>query len=215
MGTLRRLVAAFEEGFFPGRRLRRRLRKAPLSALATLEENRFARIVGVVRPFERRLLEAPLSEKLCVYYSVKVVSASGPMRNAAHTEIGGEHEGMRFQLDDGTATAVIDPAHAQIDTAFDYETVSKSALDADDTQRAMLARLELRHPDLWQTDRVLYREAVLEADEQIAVYGAATREPDPDAAPTGTYRDGRPLRLRFSGTARFPLMISDDPRTMY
>lgn len=214
MGTLHRLVAAFEEGFFPGRRLRRRLRRAPRAELATLPENTFARITGMVRPFDSRLLEAPLSGRLCVYYAVKVMSAYGPARSQSLTEIGGEHEGMSFQLDDGTARAVIDPAHARIDAAFDFETESKGAFDADEKQRTMLARLELGRRDWWKTDRVLYREAVLEADELIALYGAATREPDPDAAPTGMYRDGGPLRLRFTGTAKYPLVISDDPRTL-
>jgi hypothetical protein len=214
MGTLRRLVAAFEEGFFPGRRLRRRLRKAPRAELGTLEENTFARITGMVRPFDKRLLEAPLSGRLCVYYAVQVISAYGSRRREAHTEIGAEQEGMSFQLEDDTATAVIDPDHARIDAAFDFESESKGAFDADERQRALLLRLQLTRRDWWNTDRLLYREAVIEADERIALFGAAMREPDPDAAPTGMYRDGRPQRLRFTGTAKYPLVISDDPRTL-
>ena len=214
MGTFARLLAAFEEGFFPGRHLRRKLRKAPRAELATLPENTFARITGMVRPFDKRLLEAPLSGRLCVYYAVEVISAYGAKTRELRTEIGAEHEGTSFQLDDDTAIAVINPAHARIDAAFDFVSESKAAFDADERQRALLERLDLVRRDWWNTDRLYYREAVLEADEQIALFGAAISEPDPDAAPTGMYRDGRPQRLRFTGTAKYPLVISDDPRTV-
>lgn len=214
MGTLRRLVDALEEGFFPGRALRRRLRTAPRAELATLPENTFARITGIVRPFGKRLLEAPLSGRLCVYYAVKVMSVQGSRSGELSTEIASEHEGMSFQLADATEIAVIDPRHARIDATFDFSSESKAAFDADDRQRAVLSRFDLVRRNWWNTNRLVYREAVLEADERIAILGAGMREPDPDAAPTGMYRDRGPQRLRFTGTAKHPLLISDDPETL-
>jgi hypothetical protein len=214
MGTLRRLIRAFEEGFFPGRRLRRRLRNAPRSEIATLDESRFARITGLVRPFEKTLLEAPLSGRLCVYYSIRVLECSGSRRREYQTEIGYEQEGMAFMLEDDTGVAVIDPAHAEISVAPDFECESKAAFDADPRQRALLERHGLVRRSWFSTERLHYTESIIEADERIAILGAGMLEPDLEAAPTGMYRDARPMRMRFTGTAKYPLLISDDPRTL-
>lgn len=61
---------------------------------------------------------------------------------------------------------------------------------------------------------VVCREAILEADERITVMGAGVREADPDKPSTGLYRDGGHTRLRITGTAKYPLLISDDPRSL-
>lgn len=210
MSTLRRLLAAIDEHLFADLRLRRRLRKAPRARLDELEESTFARISGSVRPFRTRLLEAPLSGRHCVYYSITV---SSRLDSDARV-IGSEQEAITFVLEDETARAVIDPAHAKISVAFDFETESKAAFDADPRQRAVLERLWLIKRDWFRTDCLVYREGIIEADEQLAVFGAGVCEPDPEATPTGMYRDSGPLRLRFAGTAKFPLLISDDPRTL-
>lgn len=212
MGTLGRLVTAFREGLFADLRLRRRMRKAPRAELATLDENTFARVTGTVRPMRKRLLEAPLSGRLCVYYSITVIAAREHL--GQRTTIGSEQEAMTFLLEDATGHAVIDPDHARISVAFDYVSESKAAFDADPKQRAILERLRLVRRDWFNTDLLQYREAILEVDETIAVFGAGVREPDPDAARAGMYRDRGPERLRFTGTARYPLLISDDPRTL-
>lgn len=211
MGTLgRRLLAAIGEGLFADMRLRRRMRKAPRAELAALDESMFARVTGTVRPMRKRLLEAPLSGRLCVYYSITVIAAQGHDR----TKIGTEHDAMTFLLEDATARAVIDPDHAQISVGFDFMSESKAAFDAAPRQRAVLERLGLVRRDWFNTEHVQYREAIIEVDETIAVFGAGVREPDPDAAPTGMYRDSGPQRLRFTGTAKYPLLISDDPRAL-
>lgn len=214
MGILRRLVAAFDEGFFPGRRLGKMLRNVPHTKLANVAESTFTRVSGVVRPFEERLLQAPLSQRPCIYYSLRVVSVERSVARAYRTELASEQDGIAFVLEDDTARALIDPVHARVSAAFDYECQSKAAFDADPRQLAVLQRLALIRRDWFNTDRLLFHEAVIEADDRIAVAGVAVREPDPEAAPTGMYRDARPLRLRFTGSARYPLLISDDPRTL-
>ncbi len=210
MGTLGRVFAAIGDSVFADFRLRRRMRKAPRAELASLDESTFARVSGTVRPFTKRLLEAPLSGRLCVYYSIDVLS----VRDHQRTTIGTEQEAMTFLLEDSTARAVIDPDHARISVAFDHVSESKAAFDADDRQRAVLERLGLIKRDWFMTQNLEYREAIIEIEERIAIHGAGVREPDPDAAPTGMYRDGGPQRLRFTGTARYPLLISDDPRAL-
>ncbi len=214
MGRVRRLISAFTEELLADWRVRRQLRNATPAELATLAESSFARITGVVRPFERRLIEAPLSGRHCVYYAIHVISAAGPSPRHSHTEIGTEQEAMTFLLEDSSGRAVIDPDHARFSVAFDHVSESKAAFDADPRQRAVLERLGLVHRDWFGTEHLLYREGVIEIDERISVLGAGVREPDPDAAPTGMYRDSQPLRMRFTGTAKYPLVISDDPRSL-
>ena len=212
MGTLSRLIAAVGDSLFADYRLRRRLRKAPRAELGSLDESTVARITGTVRPMGKRLLEAPLSGRLCVYYSITVVAAREHL--GQRTTIGSEQDAMTFVIEDASGRAVVDPEHAQISVAFDFVSESKAAFDADPQQRATLERMGLVKRDWFNTDLLQYREAILEVDEVIAVYGAGVREPDPDAAPTRMYRDSGPQRLRFTGTARYPLLISDDPRTL-
>jgi len=214
MGRVRRLISAFTEELLADWRVRRQLRNAVPAELAALDDSTFARITGAVRPFEQRLIEAPLSGRHCVYYAIHVISAVGPSPRHGHTEIGTEQEAMTFLLEDATGRAVIDPDHARFSVGFDHVSESKAAFDADPRQRAVLERLRLVHRDWFGTERLLYREGVIEVDELISVLGAGVREPDPTAAPTGMYRDGRPLRMRFTGTAKYPLVISDDPRSL-
>lgn len=213
MGSLGRVFAALTDGLFADVRLRRQMRKAPRADLASLDDNTFARITGTVRPFRKRLLEAPLSGRHCVYYSITVLAVLDGRRGHS-TEIGSEQEAMTFVLEDETASAVINPAHARISVAFDFVSESKAAFDADERQRAVLERLSLVRRNWFTTDRLLYREAIIGCDRKLAILGAGVREPDPDAPPTGMYRDSGPQRLRFTGTAKYRLLISDDPKAL-
>jgi hypothetical protein len=216
VGTLRRLVEAFEEGFFPGRRLRRELRRAPALPLSQLPEGVLARITGLVRPAGATLIEAPISGRLCVYYRATVVEIQHGHSGAyeSERELATERDGIEFLIEDNGVRAVVDPGRARIASIPDHETTSMAAFDANPPQRALLERLHLIQRDWFNTRRLIYREAVLEVDEWITVLGAGTLEVDPDAPTTGLYRDGPPLRLRFTGTRRHPLAISDDPRSL-
>ncbi len=57
-----------------------------------------------------------------------------------------------------------------------------------------------------------FREAVFTLDQQLSVLGSGTREADP--SPDASHRAYReaPMRLRFTGSAKHPLVLSDDPR---
>jgi hypothetical protein len=194
------------------RRIRKLLRVARSYSLATLPESTIGRVVGVARPFEQRVLEAPLSGRICVYYVIELVELrpATPARLLAT-----EQEGLSFVLEDDTGRAMIDPAHARCSCAFDHESESKAAFDADPRQRALLERHSLVRRDWFQTQGIRYREAAITIDERIAVLGAGVREPDPAVPPQGErgYRDDGPTRMRFTGTARYPLVLSDDPRS--
>jgi len=192
------------------RKVRRLLRTATPATLDTLPENMFACVNGTVDMLHTRALEAPLSGRLCAYYSIVILAR---YRGTAE-ELGSEQEGIPFVLRDGDSVAIIDPAHATISSGFDHKIDLPSSDVADERQRALM----VRHPRTrWAPGELLFREAVLAVGERIAVYGAAMREPVPDAALDTAehgYRDGGATRLRFTGTARFPLVLSDDPKSV-
>jgi hypothetical protein len=203
MGGLLDLIS----GMLANRRVRRLLRAAPSAMLGELAENTFARVAGTVETFRSRALEAPLSGRLCAYYSIVVLERS---RGDAR-ELASEQEGIPFMLRAADAHAVIDPAHALISSGYDYKRDTPLA-GATDPELALIGRHRITR---WDIDELLFREAILGIGERVVVYGAGMREPDPDA-PIGEqgYRDPRATRLRFTGTARYPLVISDDPKSV-
>jgi len=189
------------------RKVRRLLRTAPAATLDALAENTFACVTGTVDMLDARALEAPLSGRLCAYYSIVILAR---YRGTAE-ELGSEQEGIPFTLRDGTATAIIDPAHATISSGFDHKVDLPSSDVADERQRALMVRHARTR---WAPGELLFREAILGVGERIAVYGAAMREPIPESGGEQGYRDGGATQLRFTGTARFPLVLSDDPKSV-
>jgi len=157
------------------------------------------------------VIEAPLSGRLCVYYSIEVHDIG----TSRVTQVAHEHHGIPFLLLDRGTHAVIDPTLARISSAFDHTTKTKLR-DVDARQAALLERSVYYQPygAGEQPARLRFREAVLELDEMITIFGGGIAEPDPDPSFAGAYREERPMRLRFSGSERFPLLISDDPRSL-
>jgi hypothetical protein len=186
------------------------MRKAPRYELADLPENTFGKVVGVVRPSNKRLLEAPLTGRLCVYYEVYVDAMSG---ESLVRTLAGEQEGIAFVLVDGEARALVDPAHALLSTEIDVMSTSTLRL-VSDRQQALLVRFGLSGERVRFSDGLRYREAVIEADKRIAVFGGGVREPDPEADSQSYRGEGVPTRLCLIGTSKFPLFISDDPRAL-
>jgi hypothetical protein len=197
------------EGYTRTRRHRRIMRDARRFSIDNMPESTVGKITGRVRPLAKTLLEAPLSGRLCVYYEACVDVMMGATRLRT---IVVEQEGMRFQLDDGTGRAQIDPAHARISTGIDSITRSTLKLQSE-RQRELLVRHHIDQLRVPSADSLRYREAILECDEMVAVVGGGIRERDLEATPDN-YRDNMATRLCFYGTEKYPLYISDDPRSL-
>lgn len=200
-----RVVSSIEEDWLSELRMRRQIRKAPRTELASVDENTLVRITGTVQPLENRLLEAPVSSRPCVYYSLTVT-----WRRSFRLDIllGSENDRITFLLDDGTATAVIDPAHAQTSVVFDAKRERK----ADGGQHPLFERWWIPH-DQVRTGHLVYREAIIEPGSKLSVLGGGVGEPDP-GPPARLYRHSHPQRLRFTGTEKSPLLITNDPKTL-
>jgi len=186
------------------RRLRKLLREARTYALGELPEDTFGRVTGTVRPLDHKLLEAPLSGRLCVYYDISIEPQTG--NGTTLRVLASEQDAIPFLLEADGHRAVIDPAHARISAGFDHVVSSKEP-----TERSLALLSRYR----WRGDGSVYcREAILEADETVTVVGAGIREADPEALPSAGYREGGQTRLRLTGAAKFPLLISDDLRSL-
>lgn len=193
------------------RRHRKLMQKAPRFSLADMPENTFGKVVGRARPEDKRLLEAPLSGRLCVYYETYLDA----MYNGSLVRtLASEQAGLAFAVEDDTGRALVDPANAFMSTGIDH--VSQSTLYMASLREAAIqkrAGVSLAKLGMF-VDGFRYREAIIEADERIAVFGGGVREPDP-AGRTESYRgQGVPTRLCLSGSDRFPLFISDDPKSL-
>jgi hypothetical protein len=196
------------------RRMRHYLQAAPRRAIADLVDGEPARVCGRIAPYGDEVLVAPVSGRSCAYYSL-VVDHVVPIELGRGTrfqlDVARTQDGMAFEIVDDTGRAVVDPLHASVSSRFDY---ASSKLRGHAT--ALIDKLGLER-SFGRKEQFRFREAVLALDEPIAVFGAGVRETDPDAASRAgerDYRDGVPMRVRMTGTARYPLMLSDDPRAL-
>jgi hypothetical protein len=113
-------------------------------------------------------------------------------------------------VEDDSGRALVDATAARISINFDDKSQSGTFDDPTPAETAFLQRHGQKGQG-WVFNRGLrYREAVIEEGEMIAVLGAGTREPDPDAPPTEAYRGDAPTRLRLTSSRKHPLVISDD-----
>lgn len=192
-------------------RLRRQIATTPLRALADVGDGDQARLTGIARPLGAAL-EAPLTGRACVYYAAVVLEH----RTTGHIhELASEQDGVTFVIEDGAHRAIVDPAYARVSAGFDPAGRARSWRESSAAQQALLDRVGKRGRYGGVERRELeFREAVIELDEPIAVVGIGCVEPDPGAAPNGLYREGVPTRLRLIGSARRPLIISDDPKSI-
>src|SRR5580692_1957543 len=143
------------------RRIRKLLRDARSRPLDHLPEDEFVRVTGIVQPHHARVLEAPLSGRLCAYYSVVIrASGSARQRGRVHT-VFEEDEAVTFELESGASRVIVDPTDAWISCAFD-----RDADLGDARARALLERAGLRG----RVDRPRFQEAILGVGERVAVF---------------------------------------------
>lgn len=210
------LVALF--GRIPGalrrrsaeRRHRKMMRKAPAYSLAAFPENTFGKIVGRVRPFDRRVLEAPISGRPCVYYEVAIDTV---VEDSLLKTLATDQDAVSFLVEDESARGLVSPDNAVFSTEVDVMSTATMD-DPQGRERDLLIKHGLAGKRVAFADGLRFRESVIELDELVAIYGGGVREPDPDAPVGGAYRDARPTRLCLTGTERFPLLVSDDPRSL-
>jgi len=191
-------------------RLKRAIRAARRFAIRDLPDDTLGRIVGAANPLDR-VLASPITGRPCVYY-ITTVSTTGKNSRVVIRE----ERSVPFCVVDGTGRALIDPAGAEIALVSDGQTSSGTLNDPTPAEQAFLARHGESSSNVFGSNRGLrYEERTIGVGEQIAIVGAAVREPDPDAVrPESGYREAPVMRLRMTSSAYLRLQISDDATTM-
>jgi len=178
--------------------IRRKLARLPRSSLGVLQENTLARVIGTVKRLEHTVV-APISGETCVFYKIQV-DFKGP---AGWKTVIQEAHGTPFLIEDDTAYAIIDPLAANITT---HHLRFFPADRPDPFLDRFLARHRIRHKHALRC-----HEMRIELGATITVLGSGIGERDPLAAQPEGYRAERTTCLRFSGSKKYPLVISDDP----
>lgn len=196
-------------GLFRERLRGRRVGRAPRYRVADLPDNTLGRIMGTVDALDGQLLEAPLSGRPCVHYSIVIDEYF--VGGYRELELAQHQDSVPFILVDDGHRAVVDPSHARISAVYDHVTESRAAFDADPRQRALLARYKLLERGWFATASLRYCEAIIEIGGSISIVGSGAREIDPTSSADRIYRERGSTRLRMAGSASTPLLISDHP----
>jgi hypothetical protein len=193
----------------PNATMRRQLKATPRVKIAELPESQVGCTVGRTRPLEQTpMLEAPLTGRPCLFYLVEVELQAG--RN--WRLIARERSPLPFIIQDGTGRAVIEPAEARLDIAFDF--VDYVWNNPRQREHAFLLRVQPTIVGVLFTNQVRFREAIIGVDELVSVLGAGVREADPLAPPTESYRGEPKTRLRFSSAPDAELLVSAAKETI-
>ncbi len=210
VGSLVLLVVVIVGWYFShDAKVRRELRNAPVRKIAQLDDDQVGRIVGAARTHTDGTLTAPLTGRPCLYYIARVDVQRTTGETTTWRLLFKEERGVPFVVVDDTGRAIIDPFGAKISLQTDAKTKSGMLGDPSAREKEFLARHGESATGLLFNRALRYSEAIIEEHETIAVLGAGTREPDPDAAPTDAYRGDQPTLLRLTSSARYPLVISD------
>jgi hypothetical protein len=197
--------------YLPEEVLRRRLRAAPLHTTAAFPENTVGVVQGALRYLGDAPLVAPLTGRPCAYYEVVVEE---PGVGEDWEEVIRESQGQDFLVEDDHGLARVRIRGGRVLLANDAQFRTGLLAPATPALEAFLARHGQTSTTWVFTNKMRFREGVLEAGETVTVCGQGTREVDPDPrAATGGYRDNA-LRLVLSGTADLPLHVSDGLDTM-
>lgn len=200
-------IAVAVSHFTGAERVRRKLRTQPATRIAEMTDDMRGKVVGTARAVGE-LLEAPLSKRPCIAYAVTVLEHSRHSGGKIH-----ETRCASFVLEDGSGRALVDATDAHI-AITGGGNVQSGSLDDPSMAAELFLQRHGRHAYDGAITRRLYREAVVFDGDRIAVLGAGTREPDPDAQPTAEYRGDQPTRLRLTSSPKHPLVISDDPTVL-
>jgi hypothetical protein len=197
------LIAAWQ--LSEERRLTRRMRRTPVGPVAEAVDGSPCRLVGTVAA--GRTIFAPISGRLCVAYQIRVFEVIGEGLRHYFDDEGG----IPFVIEDGTGRALVDPERARMALELDDDSTS-GPHDTTPRHAAFLAHLGRSDQRPGGRIRLQYHEGIVAPGDPVAVLGHGVREPDPAAIDRiGGYRAGAPTRLRISGTARWPVLISDRP----
>lgn len=208
-------IALLAHHFGEGQKLLRLLRGTPIFSLAAVPESSPARVVGqaFAQSAQGPILHGPLTGRPCLMYIVIVEQQVSNGKSTSWKEIIRESRAVTFLLTDATGKALVIPTEAKTVLDFDRETKSGTFDPAEPVEEAFLSKHGHTSKGWLFNKGLRYREAVIDIGETISILGMGVREPDPEGTPADGYRSAPPTRMRFTSSAKYPLVISDDPTT--
>ncbi len=192
----------------PERRAGRALRAMPATTIARVKDGRIVKIVGDVVAERGGTVEAPLSRRACVYYSLVVEQYRATPAGSNWHAIIEERRGVDFLLRDESDVALVRIGAGDVPSLRPDRNARLPSFAAarEDLERLLADR---GRPAEGLVSGVEYRahEAVVIAGGRTAVGGLARRLPNPEAA--RGYRDA-PTLVVLQGTESHPLLLSND-----
>jgi hypothetical protein len=187
--------------------VKRKLRKTPSKKISEFENGNIAKVVGRVDCINSPLI-APLSNRKCAYYYIKVEKRVSTGKNSHWKKIIEEEIYNNFIVRDGTGTALI-----KTDNIKSYLVVdAKYRTGLFDDATARLEKYLNTHGHesvgfLGLNKTIRYREAVLELGEQVAVVGSGQWIEDSELFPNKRV-------LKITSFNEIPVFLSDDISTL-
>ncbi|MFK5890105.1 MAG: hypothetical protein QM486_05180 [Flavobacteriaceae bacterium] len=187
----------------------RTLQKFPKTAISSLQENQLVKVMGKAKPI-KEVLNAPLSGRKCVYYSVKVEQKSGG-RNQHWVTIIDDEIAPNFLIESYSGKALIKMKNFK--SYFIEDAIYKSGHFNDATNKLehyleVHGKKSISFLGLNKTLR--YKEAVIEVGEKIAVMGTVKYE---NISPYGLTDSYSKIPV-LQSIAKNKLIISDDPKAL-
>ncbi len=194
----------------PTRRRIRLMQQTKRWPIAELPENTLGRLVGKVQRLDA-ILRAPLSGRACVMYRVTVEHRHQRHISPSGMRIIDDQVAVPFALVDDSGQAFVDPTDTKFLVDVDANEFSGMFDPASALETEFLARHGVSSTEEAFNKALHFRESILGLGEAITVVGIGVREPDPAVASTDPYRRGPGQRVRLTGSAEEPLLVTDKP----
>lgn len=192
-------------------KLRRSLKRAPLTPMNKVMEGALVRVTGKSRQAEDDLLHAPLSGRPCLVYEVEVEEYKKKGRYGSWKTIILERDFVSsFWLQEGKDRALVQLIYPQLVLDRDASFRSGVLKEPDENLVAYLSSHGEAPQGMIFNRNLRYREGVIEPGEEVTVLAVGKNEPDPDPAATPSSYRGRAMRLVLRSPAQGEMLISDE-----
>ncbi|MBC8757317.1 hypothetical protein H2O64_21795 [Kordia sp. YSTF-M3] len=192
-------------------RILRELKKVRRKAIHSARENEYVKIVGKAKHAGEPLI-APLSNRKCVYYAVKVEEQSGKHWKTIIDDVVFQD----FFISTGTESAILNLKVQKDNTKRIYlvtdHSINSGFFKKPDAEIERYLQLKgNKSTGFFGMNKTLrYKESVIELNEEIAVMGIAKWQTID--TPVDGYSDSRVLTL--TGSKEQKLLVTDEPKAM-
>ncbi|MFK8001795.1 MAG: hypothetical protein AB8H86_19525 [Polyangiales bacterium] len=191
------------------RRLKRRLRKLPISSsIALTPENQDVRVSGMLAYVEGKApLTAPISGRPCVAWRVLVEVKKSNGKSSSWHKVVDESDSTDFALEDESGRAIVDGSALSLALDFDASDSSDMFNDGSPELMTFLQTRGVKTKGLLLKRTLRAREGALEFGEKVTVGGSGKFMNDPSAQ--SGYR-GTAKLLHVQALSTGELLATDD-----